>query len=373
MIRKPEEQGQSIWLGHSSPELVRSDALANLVQGDGVCGLTVEPALLAAARGPAGGKTTLIAEIRDLADILHPIYVRTRRRDGYVSLPVDPAVWHDTAATLIEARRLWDEIGRDNLLVAIPATDAGIPAISALIAEGINVNPTLLFTPRRYEQAALACLDGLEKLAANDNSDKYNMEESGDEKGGLRPCDVASLARVTSIASFFLSPIDTAVDAVISSHLNQCGFIKTYNVLERETLRSLVGKAAIASAQAAYGRFQGIFSGPRWEALAAMGARKQRLLWADAAIENPAYHEMKYLEALAQPDTIAAVTPALLAAYKENRKSGGNGGASRNPHGPHRNAGDTDIVLSELRKLHISLDEIGEALLSSRLKRTAAS
>jgi transaldolase len=372
MIRKPEEQGQSIWLDHPSQDLVHSGALVNLVQSDGVCGLTVEPAGLAAAHGLAGGKATIIAEIRDLADILHPIYVRTQRRDGYVSLPVDPAVRNDTEAALVEARRLWNEISRENLLVAIPATDAGIPAISALIADGINVNATMLFTPRRYEQAALAYLDGLEKLAANDNLDKGNVGKPGDEKG-LRPCGVASVARVTSIASLFLSPIDTAVDAVISSHLNQCGFIKTYNALERETLRSLVGKAAIASAKAAYGRFQAIFSGPRWEALAAMGARKQRLLWADTAVENPAYRETKYLEALAEPDTIAAVSPALVTAYKEYRKSAGNSGTSRNPHSPHENSNNTDIVLSELKKLHVSLDELAERLLSSRLKRQADS
>jgi transaldolase len=372
MIRKPEEQGQSMWLDYSGQDPVLNRALINAVQSDAVCGVTVEPAILAAAHGPTGGKATIIAEIRNLADILHPIYISTRQRDGYVSLPVDPAVWNDTEATLIKARRLWNEISRENLLVAIPATDAGIPAISALIAEGINVNATLLFTPRRYEQAALAYLDGLEKLAANDNLDKGNMGKPGDEKGS-RPCGVASVARVTSVASFFLSPIDTAVDAIISSHLNQCGFIKTYNALERETLRSLVGKAAIASATAAYGRFQAIFSGPRWEALATMGARKQRLLWADTAVENPAYREMKYLEALAEPDAIAAVSPALLAAYEECRASRKNHGASRNLHGPHENANNTDIVLSELKKLHISLDELGERLLSSRLKRLADS
>ena len=200
MIRKPEEQGQSIWLEHYSQDLVSSGALVDRVQSDGVCGVKVEPAVLAPAPVPIGEKATLITEVRDLADILHPIYVQTRRRDGYVSLPVDPAVWNDTEATLCEARRLWNEISRENLLLAIPATDAGIPAISALIAGGINVNATMLFTPQQYEQAALAYLDGLEKRAANLN--KGNTGKSEDQESA-NPHKVTSMAHITSIASFF--------------------------------------------------------------------------------------------------------------------------------------------------------------------------
>jgi hypothetical protein len=185
---------------------------------------------------------------------------------------------------------------------------------------------------------------------------------------------IASITHVAGIASFLLSPIDTAVNAVISSHLNQCGFIKTYGALEREALRRLTGKAAIASAKAAYGRFQAIFSGPRWEALAAMGARKQRLLWAGTTVENPAYRETRYLDALAEPDAIMAISPALLTAYtvhREHEASRKSGGPSRNPDSLHGNTDDAAIVLSELRKLHISLDEIAGRLLSSRLKRQA--
>jgi transaldolase len=373
MIRNPEEQGQSVWLDLSSLDLVRSGGLVNLVQTEGVSGLTVEPAVLAEALGPNGGnrsklhgplngkppaaagQKTIVEKIQAIANILSPIYIATQWRGGSVSLPINPAVANDTEATLAEARRLWNETSRENLLVGVPATDAGIPAISALIAERINVNATMIFTPQRYEQAALAYLDGLEKLAARRNNN-------------------ASIAGIAGVASFYLSPIDTAVDAVISSHLNQCGFIKTYNALERETLKSLVGKAAIASAKAAYDRFQGIFSGPRWEALAAMGAQEQRLLWAGTAVENPAYREMKYLDALTEPDTIMAMSPALLATrekYGERRKSTKNDSVPPSPYTRHEHAGDAAMVLSELRKLHISLDEIAERLLSSRLRRQA--
>ncbi|HVW66055.1 MAG TPA: transaldolase family protein [Nitrosospira sp.] len=181
MIRKPEEQEQSVWLDHPGRNLVRSGDLAKLVQSGKVHGITVEPAMLAEVLNPSGGNTheihnprrekplpalraAFIAEIRALADILHPAYTGTQLHEGYVSVPLNPTVAGDTEATLAEARRLWSEIARKNLLLAIPATDAGIPAISALIAEGINANATMLFTPRRYEQAALSYMEGLESL-----------------------------------------------------------------------------------------------------------------------------------------------------------------------------------------------------------------
>jgi transaldolase len=394
MIRKLEEQEQSgrqpVWLDHPGGDLVRNGKLANLMQSDGICGMTVEPVILAEAFGRAGEhmgeicdldqekppppmarKATLVEEIRALADILLPAYIGTERREGYVSLPITPAVADDTEATLAEARQLWNEIDRENLLIAVPATTAGIQGISPLIAEGINVNVTMLFTPQKYEQAALAYLDGVEKLAATsiDNASKgINMEN----KEGSRSYDITSIERVAGIASFSLSPVDTAVDGVISSHLNQCGFIKTYNGLEREMLRSLVGRAAIASATAAYGRFQAIFSGARWEALAALGAPKQRLLWAGITVENPAYRETKYLEALAELDTIVAISPALLAA--QHSEQGEYGTFMKNDVARSRtdlsgHADNAASVLRELKKLHISLDEIAERLLSLRLRR----
>lgn len=392
MIRKPEEQEQSerqpVWLDHRGGDLVRNGELANLMQNRGIFGIAVEPAMLAEAfsrtgeytpgiydRGqekppPMARKAITVEEMRALADILLPAYIGSERREGYVSLPITPAVADDTEATLAEAQCLWNEIDRENLLIATPATTAGIQAISRLIAKGINVNVTMLFTPKKYEQAALAYLDGLEELAARgkDNANQGNKEGSG--------CyDITGIDRVASIASFFLSPIDTAVDGVISSHLNQCGFIKTYGMLEREALRSLIGKAAIASATAAYGRFQAVFSGPRWEALAALGARKQRLLWAGTAVENPAYPEMKYLEALTEPDTILSISPALLAAqhieHREYRASRKNDEARRSLPGLSGNTDNAAAVLRELKKLHISLDEIAERLMPLRLRRRA--
>ena len=322
MIRKPEEQGQSIWLDQMSEVLAHGDELANLIQNDEVCGIMSSPAMLAKSfvangegkqdindllRGAssAAREKTAVAAVRAIAGILNPAYIGTQRREGYVSLAIDPALADDIEATLAEARRLWNEIGRENLLIALPATATGIQAISPLIADGININATMLFTPERYEQAALAYLDGLEKLAAKDRGDR---RDNGNKEGRSARGD-GSIASVAGVASVVLAPIDTAVDALISSHLNQCGFIKTYSMLERETLRGLMGKAAIASAKVAYGRFQTIFSGPRWDALAAMGARKQRLLWESITIENPAYRETKYMQELIGADTIAAIPP----------------------------------------------------------------
>lgn len=387
MIRKPQEQEQSIWLDYPGRDLVRSDELTNLVQSGKMHGVTTEALCpggqdARATPDPNHGnplhamRTAFIAEVRMLADILYPSYIRTRRREGYVSVPLDPAVASDTEAILAEARRLWSEIARKNLLLAIPATDAGIPAISTLVAEGINVNATMLFTPRKYEQAALGYMEGLEKFAASDNSNICNEKEPEDGES-TSPRSLARIAHVAGIASFLLSPIDTAIDTIISSHLNQCGLIKTYSALEREALRGLVGKAAIASAKAAYGRFQAIFSGPRWEALVAMGAQKQRLLWAGTTVENLAYRETRYLDALGEPNTIMSISPALLAAYTQHaeqgpsRKSGWPSRSSRSPDSPHEYANNASVVLSELKKLHISLDEIAERLLSSRLKRQA--
>ena len=374
MIRKPEEQGQSIWLDQMSEVLVHGGELANLIRNDEVCGIMSSPVMLAKSfvangegkqdindllRGAssAAREKTAVAAVRAIAGILNPAYIGTQRREGYVSLAIDPALADDIEATLAEARRLWNEIGRENLLIALPATATGIQAISPLIADGININATMLFTPERYEQAALAYLDGLEKLAAKDRGDR---RDNGNKEGRSARGD-GSIASVAGVASVVLAPIDTAVDALISSHLNQCGFIKTYSMLERETLRGLMGKAAMACARVAYGRFQTIFSGPRWDALAAMGARKQRLLWESITIENPAYRETKYMQELIGADSIAAIPPDMLAVYKELRQNGG--------ENLQENIAEAALVLGTLKKLHIPLAGIADKLQSSRLRQ----
>lgn len=349
--------GQSVWLDHIDHNLIHGGGLKKMVDEGEICGITTNPAILANAIGSdaeyAGEIDTLlrqghapaaafekliISEIRAAADILHLIYENTHRRDGYVSVQIAPAFADDTGGTIAETRRLWHEAGRENLLIKIPATEAGIGAIIPLTAEGISVNVTLLFSQALYERAAQAYLDGLEQLIA---------------RGG-------NPAPVTSVASFFISRIDTAADAIISSHLNQCGWIKTYNALERESLRNLSGKVAIANAKVAYERQQAIFSGPRWDALATQGAQKQRLLWASTGIKNPAYRDVKYVEELISPYTVTTVPPATLAAFRER---------GRVRSSLREDVESATILLSTVKTLRISLDDISSRLLSGGVKQ----
>lgn len=360
MLLQLKEHGQSVWLDHIDRDLIHGGGLKKMVDAGEICGLTTNPAILANAMGSGAGyageisallrqgltpaaayEKLVIPEIATAADMLRPVYENTHRRDGYVSLQVAPAFADDTAGTIAETRRLWRAVGRKNLLIKIPATEAGIPAITQLTAEGINVNVTLLFSKALYERTAHAYLDGLEQLIA---------------RGG-------NPAPVASVASFFISRLDTAVDAIISSHLNQCGWIKTYNALERESLRNLSGKVAIANAKVAYDRQQEIFSGPRWDALAAQGAQKQRLLWASTGIKDPAYRDVKYIEELIGPDTVTTIPSATLAAFRE--------------HGRVRASLQEDIagstaLLSTLKTLRISLDDIASRLLSGGVNQFSA-
>ena len=352
-----KEHGQSVWLDDIDRDLIHGGGLKRMVDEGEICGITTNPVILAYAissdaeyardlrallrqgHAPAAAyEKLLIREIRAAADILHPVYETTYRRDGYVSLQIAPALADDTVGTIAETRRLWRAVGRENLLIKIPATEAGIPAITQLTAEGINVNVTLLFSQALYERTAQAYLDGLEQLIA---------------RGG-------NPALVAGVASVFISRLDTAVDAIISSHLNQCGWIKTYNALERESLRNLSGKVAIANAKIAYERQQAIFSGPRWDALAAQGAQKQRILWASTRIKNPAYRNVKYIEELIGPDTVTAISPATLAAFRER---------GRVRPSLREDVASAAALLSTLKTLRISLDDIASRLLSGGVKQ----
>lgn len=352
-----KEHGQSVWLDHIDRYLIRSGELKNLVDAGEISGVTANPAILAKAIGSDAGYTEnmhipfsrelapaiameklVIPDIRAIADLLHPVYENTGRRDGYVSLQIAPALADDTGKTVAETRRLWREVDRENLMIKIPATEAGIPAITQLTADGINVSVTLLFSQTQYERAAQAYLEGLEQRIAR----------------GEDP------ANITSVASFFISRIDTAVDAIITSHLNQCGWIKIYNAVEREALRNLLGKVAVANARVAYERYQAIFSGSRWDVLAAQGAQKQRLLWASTGIKNPAYRDVKYIEELIGPGTVTAIPPATLAAFHDH---------GRVRDSLQENISDAAVLLSTLKTLRISLDDIGSKLLSEGIRQ----
>lgn len=303
--------GQSVWLDYIRRSFITSGELQRLIAEEGVGGVTSNPAIfekaitgssdyaevLSALRREPGldakarYERVAIEDIQSAADFLQPVYARTKRRDGYVSLEVSPHLAHDTRGTLDEATRLWEAVGRDNLMIKVPATPAGIPAIVQLLGRGINVNVTLLFAQETYESVAEAYLTGLEQLAT---------------RGG----DVGSVA---SVASFFVSRLDTAADAEIVVRLKTA---TDENV--RTALRSLQGKIAVANAKLAYQRYRALFSGPRWEALARQGAMTQRLLWASTGTKNPQYRDVRYVEELIGPETINTVPPATLAAFRDH-------------------------------------------------------
>ncbi|HKF69576.1 MAG TPA: bifunctional transaldolase/phosoglucose isomerase [Vicinamibacterales bacterium] len=309
-LRALQVYGQSVWLDYIRRSLITSGELRRLIDEDGIRGVTSNPSIfekvvtgssdyrdaiqsLAERRLDAKTlyETIAIRDIQDAADELRMTYDETVGRDGYVSLEVSPLLAHDTAGTLAEARRLWGTVDRSNLMIKVPATPEGIPAIEELIASGINVNVTLLFSQDVYEQVAHAYMSGLKRLA----------HDGGD------------LRQVASVASFFVSRIDTAVDAALSSRL-----LATSDPAQQSALRALNGKVAIANAKLAYQRYLEIFSGPPWQALAMRGAQTQRLLWASTSTKSPSYRDVMYVEELVGPDTVDTIPVATLDAFRDH-------------------------------------------------------
>jgi len=273
-----------------------------------------------------------IADIQNAADVLRPVYKQTERADGFVSLEVSPYIARDTAATIAEARRLWKEVNRENVMIKVPATEEGIPAIRTLLGEGININITLLFSRAFYRQVAEAYLDGLETyIAAGGHAD-----------------------RLSSVASFFVSRIDTAVDKVIDEHLKKLPVGG-----ETDALAGLRGKIAIANAKLAYADYKTIFAGPRWRKLHEAGARVQRLLWASTSTKNPAYRDVLYVEELIGRDTINTMPPETLAAFRDH-------GAVRSTL--EENLAAAENMMAKLSQFGISLDEVTTKLTSEGVK-----
>jgi transaldolase/glucose-6-phosphate isomerase len=301
-------RGQSVWLDFIRRQMIENGELRRMVDEDGVAGVTSNPAIFekaiagsadytaALARHVAAGvsgpkalyEALAIADIQDAADILHQVYLHTNGRDGFVSLEVSPTLADDTEGTLDEARRLWKAVGRDNLMVKVPATTEGIPAIRQLISEGININVTLLFAVDMYEKVAEAYIAGLDARAAAGND----------------------VSRVASVASFFVSRIDSVIDARLAEKA-----AASTSENEQGRLSQLTGKAAIASARLAYHRYLHAFRTPHWLALAGRGARPQRLLWASTSTKNPAYRDVIYVEELIGADTVNTIPPATLVAF----------------------------------------------------------
>jgi transaldolase/glucose-6-phosphate isomerase len=305
--------GQSIWLDYIRRDLLRGGELQRLITEDGLRGMTSNPAifekaivgstlyqdfldsLAGRADLDAKGRYELLAirDIQDAADLLRPVYQSTKKRDGYVSLEVSPYLGHDINGSIEEARRLWKTVARENVMIKVPGTAEGIPAIRQLLSEGININITLLFAQGVYEEVAAAFIDGVEKFAAT---------------GG-------DVSKIASVASFFISRIDSLVDSLINDQLK-----KETDVARKAKLQSMLGKVAIANGKLTYEAYQRIFSSPRWKALASKGAQTQRVLWASTSTKNPNYRDVLYIEELIGPDTVNTVPPATLEAFRDHGK-----------------------------------------------------
>lgn len=303
-----ESFGQSIWMDYISRGTITSGQLQQWIERDGISGVTSNPSIFQKAITesddydesirdliPQGMtseeifRSLTVEDIQRVADLLRPTYDQTDGRDGFVSLEVSPTLAHDTTGTIAEARELWTLVDRPNAMIKVPATSAGLPAIRRLIGEGININITLLFGLRRYLSVADAYLGGLEMLA---------------DKG-------KTLKETASVASFFLSRIDTLIDPLLEEKM--MGDNPRAGIAKR-----LHGQIAIASAQVAYEMYKEMFGSKRFMKLADKGARPQKLLWASTSTKNPSYTDTKYVEALIGPDTINTVPVETLNAYRDH-------------------------------------------------------
>lgn len=338
--------GQSVWLDFIRRSLITSGELARLVEEDGLRGVTSNPSIFEKAivgstdyqdilgapqyrdyDAKALYEEIAVRDVRDAADILRPIYDSSKARDGYVSLEVSPTLAHDTEGTLDEARRLWKTVDRPNVMIKVPATREGIPAVRQLISEAINVNVTLLFAQSAYEQVAEAYIAGLEDRQAS----------------GLEVRNIAS------VASFFISRIDSAVDALLTAKIKTSA-----DAGERSRLTALLGKTAVANAKITYQRARDIYGGTRWKQLSARGAQSQRLLWASTSTKNPAYRDVIYVEELIGADTVNTIPPATFNSFRE--------------HGNLRKSLTEDVdgavaVIEGLGKAGISFKDVTDKLL----------
>jgi len=345
-VKDLQRYGQSIWLDYIRRNLLTSGELKKLIDEDGLRGMTSNPAIFEKAIVGSTDYTDLlqslaqkhdldakaryevlaIRDIQDAADFLRPVYDATRRRDGYVSLEVSPYLARDTNGTLDEARRLWKAVARENVMIKVPGTAEGIPAFQQLIGEGININVTLLFAQEVYEKVAEAYIAGLEQLSAT---------------GG----DVSKMA---SVASFFISRIDTLVDSKVNEKLKA-----KPDAQQEALLKGILGRVAIANGKLTYQKYLQIFSGPRWEKLAARGAQTQRVLWASTSTKNPAYRDVIYVEELIGKDTVNTVPPATLDAFREH---------GRVRESLTENIESAKQTMSDLAKVGISMKEVTDQL-----------
>ena len=344
------EYGQSPWMDYIRRDLLTGGGLQKMIEGDGLRGQTSNPSIFEKAiteselyadilNSPEAKKLDAkglyekiaIRDVQDACDIFKPIYQSTRRRDGYVSLEVSPYLANDTKGTLEEARRLWKAVNRENLMIKVPGTPEGVPAIRQLLEDGLNINITLLFAQSAYEQVAEAFFAALEARA-------------------LKKLDINHSA---SVASFFVSRIDTLVDSKIET------MVQAASGEKKELLTSLEGKVAIANAKLTYEKYQELYSSSRWKALAAKGAQTQRLLWASTSTKNKKYRDVLYVEELIGAETVDTIPPATFDAFRQ--------------HGKLRNSLTEDVsgaarTMENLGKAGISMKEVTDKLLLDGVK-----
>jgi len=349
------EQGQSPWIDYITRDIIKSGELQSLID-KGIRGLTSNPTIFEKAissskeydeafrdlvqKGASQSEIyegLIVEDIRMAADVLRPVYDETGGLDGYVSIEVNPKLAYDTEGTIAEARKFFQTIDRPNIFIKVPATDQGIPAIRQLISEGINVNITLIFSIDYYERVMDAYLEGLEQRVSEG-----------------KPID-----KIASVASFFVSRVDTEVDKRLQKLIES-----EQDSQKKSELESLLGKAAIANARIAYQHFLKKFQGERWESLKAKGARVQRPLWASTSTKNPAYRDVMYVEELIGPDTVNTMPPQTIEAFLD--------------HGKVARTIDKDLdqvyaVIEKLESLGISMKEVTDKLQADGVKLFADS
>jgi len=349
------EQGQSPWIDYITRDIIKSGELQSLID-KGIRGLTSNPTIFEKAissskeydeafrdlvqKGASQSEIyegLIVEDIRMAADVLRPVYDETGGLDGYVSIEVNPKLAYDTEGTIAEARKFFQTIDRPNIFIKVPATDQGIPAIRQLISEGININITLIFSIDYYERVMDAYLEGLEQRVSEG-----------------KPID-----KIASVASFFVSRVDTEVDKRLQKLIES-----EQDSQKKSELESLLGKAAIANARIAYQHFLKKFQGERWESLKAKGARVQRPLWASTSTKNPAYRDVMYVEELIGPDTVNTMPPQTIEAFLD--------------HGKVARTIDKDLdqayaVIEKLESLGISMKEVTDKLQADGVKLFADS
>ena len=314
ILQIEKEYGQSIWMDNLSRDIIRSGELKQLTESRGIHGITSNPSIFEKAiagnqiydadieAGSKAGKSVqgiyeslVFEDIREACDILRPIYDETNGLDGYVSIEVPPTIAQDTESTLSEARRYYQEIGRENVMIKIPGTPEGLPAVEAAIRDGINVNITLLFSVESYVDTAWAYIRGLEK----------RVEDGND------------ISKIASVASFFLSRIDVKIDKMVDEKLKG-----EDEESKQAKLREIKGKVAIANAKIAYQEFKKIFSSERWQKLEEKGAHLQRLLWASTGAKNPDYSDVMYVDELVGRNTVNTMPPDTIEACADHCSPG---------------------------------------------------